>query len=115
LSADDSNTGVEVAAIATARSASPVISTKTDVDVVLLDETGSVVCEVTSAEFTMVVPAAVAAATVTTYVNAVVVVPLFKLAAAVQITWPVAPTAGEVQVHPVGGVTEAKVVLVGVC
>ena len=48
-----------------ARSELPVISTRTDVDVVLLDETGSVVVEVTSAELTMVVPAAVAAATVT--------------------------------------------------
>ena len=115
MSAEDSNTGVGAAVIVIARSESRVISTRTDVDVVLLEETGSVVCEVTSAEFTMVVPAAVAAATVTTYVNAVVVVPLAKLAAAVQITCPVAPTAGEVQVHPVGGVMEVNVVFDGVC
>jgi hypothetical protein len=115
VSAEDSNTGVGAAVIETARSESPVISTRTDVDVVLLDEFGSVVCEVTSAEFTIVVPAAVAAATVMTYVNAAVVVPLAKLAVAVQITCPVALTAGEVQVHPDAGVTEANVVFDGVC
>src|ERR1700683_5214066 len=103
----------------TARSESPVVSTSTDVVVALFDPTGSVIVDVTSAVFTIVVPAAGAAGagpglTVTMYVNAVVVVPLFKLAPSVQITCPVAPATGVAQVHPAGGVIEANVVLGGV-
>ena len=102
----------------TAKSESPVVSTNTEVVVALFVGTGSVVCEVTSAEFTMVVPAAGAVPpefTVTTNVNGVAVVPLAKAAPSVQMIWPVAPTAGFVHVHPVGAVTEANVVFGGVC
>jgi hypothetical protein len=114
--ADDTNTGVGEAVMETARSESPVVSTNTDVVVALFVGTGSLVCEVTSAEFVIVVPAAVLPFTVTTNVKVVVVVELFKLEPSVQITWPVPPTAGAVpQVHPVGGVIEEKVVLGGVC
>jgi hypothetical protein len=116
--AEEMNTGVGDALIETARSASPVVSTNTEVVVALFVGTGSVVCEVTSAEFTIVVPAAGALPpefTVTTNVNAVVVVPLARAAPSVQVIWPVAPTAGEVHVHPVGGVIDENVVLGGVC
>jgi hypothetical protein len=84
--------------------------------VVLLDETGSVVWEVTSAEFTIVVPAAVPPLTVTTKAKLPDVVLLFKLALAEQSTSPVPPGAGAVpHVHPAGGAMEVKVVLGGVC
>jgi hypothetical protein len=115
---EDMNTGVGDALMETARSASPVVSANTDVVVALFVGTGSVVCEVTSAEFTIVVPAAGALPpefTVTTKVKAVVVVPLARAAPSVQMIWPVAPTAGEVHVQPVGGVIDANVVLGGVC
>src|ERR1700722_1492283 len=108
-------TGVGAAVIERARSASPAVSTRTEVMVALFEATGSVVCEVTSAEFTMGVPAAVAAVTVTTKAKAPVVVPLAMAALAVQITVPVPPTGGRAQVHPPGGVMEAKVVCRGVC
>ena len=111
-------TGVGDTVIDRARSASPAISTRTGMLVVLalFEGTGSVVCEVTSAEFMMVVPAAVPALTVTMKVKAPVVVLLAMAAFAVQRTIPVAPTAGAVpQVHPTGGLMEAKVVLGGVC
>ena len=111
-------TGVGDAVIDRAKSASPAISTRTGMLVVvaLFEATGSVVCEVTSAEFMMVVPAGVAALTVTMKVKAPVVVLLAMAAFAVQRTIPVAPTAGAVpQVHPTGGLMEAKVVLGGVC
>jgi hypothetical protein len=98
-----------------ARSAPLVFSTRTEVDVVLLDETGSVVCEVTSAELTILVPAAVAAATVTTYVNVPGVL-IFSVPVAEHRTSPVPPTAGVVpHAHPAGGVIEENVVLGGVC
>ena len=101
-------------------SASPVVCTSTEVVVELFDATGSVVADVTSAEFRIVVPAAGAAGVgpgliVTTNENPVAVVPLFKDEPSVQTTCPVAPTAGEVQVHPVGAVMELKVVFGGVC
>ena len=66
VSVDDTNTGVGEAVIEIARSAYPAISTRVDVVVVLFDDTGSAVWEVTSAAFTIVVPAAVPAFTVTT-------------------------------------------------
>src|SRR5579863_7269532 len=100
----------------TARSESPVVSTSTDVVVALFDSTGSVVVDVTSAEFTIVVPAAGAggagpALTVTMNVKFVVVVPLVNTAPSVQITCPVPPTAGTVpQAHPPGGVIDTNVV-----
>ena len=119
VTGEDTNTGVGDAVMATARSESPVASTSTDVVVALFDSTGSVIVEVTSAEFTIVVPATGAAGvgpgfTVTTKVKLVVVVPLFRFAPSVQITCPVAPTAGSAQVHPVGGIIEANVVFGGV-
>lgn len=114
--ADDTKTGVGDTVIESAKSASPVISTSTDVVVVLFDETGSVVADVVSAVLTIVVPAAVPAPTVTTNVKFPLVVPLPKLALAVQMTCPVPPTAGAVpHVQPAGGVIEEKVVLGGVC
>jgi len=115
---EEMKTGVGDAVIESARSASPAVSTRTEVMVALFEAKGSVVCEVTSAEFTMEVPAAVAALTVTTKVKAAVVVPLAMAALAVQITVPVPPTAGVTQVHAtgvVGVVMEEKVVLGGVC
>ena len=74
-----------------ARSESPEVSTNTDVIVELLEATESVVAEVTSAEFTIVVPAAGAGGVgpgsiVTTNVNAVVVVPLVNAEPSVQTT-----------------------------
>ena len=112
---DEIKTGVGDAVIERARSACPVSSTRTEVVVALFEDTGSVVCEVTSAELTIDVPAAAAALTVTTNVNVPVVVLLAMVALAEQRTVPVALTAGCVQVHPVGGVIDAKVVLGGVC
>ncbi len=113
---EEMNTGVGDAVIDSERSASPVISTRTEVVVALFEETGSVVCEVTSAEFTIDVPAAAAPFTVTTYVKFPVVVLLAIAALAEQRTVPVPPTAGAVpQVHPAGGVIEANVVFGGVC
>jgi|SRR5580704_10515671 hypothetical protein len=112
---EEMNTGVGDAVIESDRSASPVISTSTEVMVALFEATGSVVCEVTSAELTIDVPAAAAALTVTTNVKFPVVVLLAMAALAEHKTVPVPPTAGAVpQVHPAGGVTEAKVVLGGV-
>ena len=112
---EEMKTGVGAAVIERARSASPAVSTRTEVMVALFEANGSVVCEVTSAEFTMEVPAAVAAVTVTTKVKAPVVVPFAMAALAVQITVPVPPTAGAAQAHPRGVVMEEKVVLGGVC
>src|SRR5579862_731183 len=108
--------GVGRAVIATARSASALISTSTEVMVTLFEELPSVVCDVTSAWFVITVPAAVPALTVTTYVKAAVVVLAAIAALALQSTTPVPPTPGVApHVHPLGGVMEAKVVLVGVC
>jgi hypothetical protein len=113
---DATNTGVGNAVEVSERSASPVTSTNTEVVVALLEEVGSAVVEVTSAQFRIVVPAAVPALTVTTKVKLPLATPLFTFALAVQMTWPVAPTAGAVpQVQPVGGVMEAKTVFGGVC
>jgi hypothetical protein len=119
VTGEDTNTGVGDAVMATARSESPVVSTSTDVNVALFDSTGSVIVDVTSAEFTIVVPATGAAGagpgfTVTTKVKFVVAVALFRLAPSVQITCPVDPTAGSTQVHPLGGVIDANVVFGGV-
>lgn len=117
---DDTKTGAADTPIARARSELPLFSTNTLVKVELLDATESVVDDVTSAEFTMVVPAAGAAGVgpglmVTTNVNAVVVVPLVSAEPSVQITFPVAPDAGDVQVQPVGAAIEVNVVFGGVC
>lgn len=113
---EEMKAGVGDAVIESERSASPVISTRTEVVVALFEDKGSVVCEVTSAELTMEVPAAAAAFTVTTNIKFPVVVPLFMAALAEQRTVPVPPTAGAVpQVQPAGGVIELNVVLGGVC
>ena len=42
-------------------------------------------------------------------------VPVGKVAPSVQMTWPVPPAPGEVQVQPVGAVMLTNVVLGGVC
>lgn len=112
---DEIKTGVGDAVMERARSACPVSSTRTEVVVALFEDTGSVVCEVTSAELTIDVPAAAPALTLTTNVNVPVVVLAFMAALAEQSTVPVPLTAGCVQVHPVGGAMDAKVVLGGVC
>src|SRR5271170_220742 len=97
-------------------SASPVTSTRTEVVVTLFAGVGSLVCEVTSAVFVIVVPAAVPALTVTTYVKFPLATPLLTLAFAVQMTCPVPPIAGVVpQVQFAGGVMELNTVFVGVC
>src|SRR5271167_2569506 len=93
---EEMNTGVGDAAIESARSASPVSSTRTEVVVALFEETGSVVCEVTSAEFTMDVPAAAPALTLTTNMNVPVVVLAAIAALAEQRTVPVPRGAGVV-------------------
>jgi hypothetical protein len=97
-----------------------VVCTITDVVVELFDATGSVVADVTSAEFKIVVPAGGAAGVgpgliLTTNENPVTVVPLFSDEPSVQITCPVAPAAGAVHVHPAGAVIELNVVFGGVC
>ena len=113
---EDMKTGVGEADMERERSAWLVSSTRTDVLVALFEETGSVVCDVTSAELTMEVPAAAPALTVTTNVKAPVVVLFGIVALAEQRTTPVPPTTGAVpQVHPAGAVMEEKVVLGGVC
>jgi hypothetical protein len=66
VTGDDTKTGVGDADIEIAKSESPVTSTVTVVVVALFDTTGSVVCEVTSAVLTIVVPALVPLLTVTT-------------------------------------------------
>jgi len=86
---DETKTGVADTLIDRDRSELPAFSTNTEVMVELLDATESVVAEVTSAEFTIVVPAAGAAGVgpgliVTTNVNAVVVVPLLSAEPSVQ-------------------------------
>ena|SRR5271157_2475014 len=112
---EEIKTGVGDAVMDRERSASPVSSTRTEVVVALFEDTGSVVCEVTSAELTMDVPAAAPALTLATNVNVPVVVLAAMAALAEQRTVPVPLTAGCVQVHPVGGAMDAKVVLGGVC
>ena len=66
VSVEKTKTGVGAALMETAMSASPLVSTRTVVIVALLTGLESGADEVTSAEFVMVVPAAVAALTVTT-------------------------------------------------
>jgi hypothetical protein len=80
---------------------------------VLFPAVGSKVVDVTLTLPEMTVPPATPAFTVTTSVKDAVPA-LAKAEPSVQVTVPVAPTAGFVQVHPAGGVTEAKVVFVGV-
>ena len=117
---DETKTGVGDADIESARSESLEVSTSTDVVVELLDATGSVVDDVTSAEFNIVVPEAGAAGVgpglmVTTKENPVAVEPLLRDEPSVQMTFPVAPTAGEVQLQPLGAAMEVNVVFGGVC
>ena len=96
---EDRNTGVGAAVIETAKSASVADSTSTVVILVLLLGTGSTVCDVTVAEFKMVVPYGVPAFTlcVKTMGSAVVVAPLAKAGTYVQMIGPVAPGFGQVQ------------------
>ena len=66
---EEMNTGVGDAAEVTDKSACVAFSTRTEEVEALLKETGSDVLAVTSAEFKMTVPAAVAPATATTMVK----------------------------------------------
>jgi hypothetical protein len=106
VSVEEMNTGVGDAVEVTAKSACVALSTKTEVVEALLKEIGSEVLAVTSAEFKMTVPAAVAPATATTIVKDPVP-PFARATPSVQIICPVPPTAGTVpQVQPAGGVTD---------
>src|SRR5436305_1152654 len=78
---------------------------------VLLRRLGSEVVEVTVAVLEIVVPSGVLGLTWTTMVN-VAVAPLAR-DAVVQLTVPVEPTAGVVQVQPAGCVSDWKVVSAG--
>src|SRR5436309_2164144 len=78
---------------------------------VLLRRLGSEVVEVTVAVLEIVVPSGVLGLTWTTMVN-VAVAPLAR-DAVVQLTVPVEPTAGVVQVQPAGCVSDWKVVCGG--
>src|SRR5688500_18489718 len=102
------STGSGVSAIVTARSADGV-ATVVVVVAVSLPGVGSAVAEPTVAVSVITVPPAVPESTFTTRVNT-------SLAEAatlglLQLTVPVAPTAGVVQLHPPGEVSEVNVVL----
>ena len=117
---DDTNTGVGLTDIVSDMSALPVVWTITDVIVELFEATGSVVADVTSAEFKIVVPAAGAAGVgpgliCTTKEKPVAVAPLVNADPSVHTTCPVAPAAGAVHVHPAGAAIDTNVVFGGVC
>jgi hypothetical protein len=80
--------------------------------VLLLAAFGSPVVAVTD-EFAVIVPAAVAAGTFTTTIMSATV-PDAIAEGSVQLTFPVAPTAGAVHVQPTGAETDWNVVFVGV-
>jgi hypothetical protein len=103
------DTGFGVPLLVTARSQALVTGVVTVV--LLFAELGSDVEELTE-EFAVIVTAAIVGATFTTTI-------MFADAPAarfgsVQLTFPVAPTAGVVQAHPAGMETETNVVFVGV-
>src|SRR5664279_2308949 len=87
--------------------------TVTELVAALLPLVLSKVVEVTLAVAEIVEPSVTPAFTVTTTVKAAVPA-LARFDPSVQVIVPVAPTAGLVQVQPAAGVTEEKVVLVGV-
>ena len=92
-------------------SAPVVVPTTTLADAVLLAEFGSTTEELTVTEFVTTVPFAVPVVTFTTIVNAAEVDP--AMSTSVQITLPVFPPPGDVQVHPAGAVMDTNVVLAG--
>ena len=73
---------------------------------------GSEAAELTLAVFVIVVPTGVAALTCTTRVNVAVADTMSELF--VDVTFPVAPTAGVVLIQPAGAVNETNVVLAGI-
>src|SRR5580704_1448740 len=79
--------------------------------VLLLAEVGSLVAEETDELAVMLAAMTVDATFTTTMMSAEVPE---AMVGSVQVTLPVAPTAGVVHVQPAGAETEAKVVLVGV-
>ena len=101
-------TGLGVPLSVTAKS--QMVVTGVAVVVLLLAELGSVVEEET-VEVAVIVVAAIEEATFTTTIM-LADAPEAKLAS-VQVTVPVAPTAGVVQVQPAGAEIEANVVFVG--
>ena len=101
-------TGLGVPLSVTARS--QIVVTGVAVVVLLLAELGSAVEEET-VEVAVMVVAAIEDATFTTTII-LAEAPEAKLAS-VQVTVPVAPTAGVVQIQPAGAEMDAKVVLVG--
>ncbi len=87
--------------------------TVTELVAVLFAKFGSLTAEETVAVPEITVPLATAAPTVTTSVNEPEA-PLARAEVAVQVTVPVAPTAGLTQFQPAGFVSDAKVVFGGV-
>ena len=73
---------------------------------------GSEAAELTLAVFVIVVPTGVAALTCTTRVKVAVADTMSELF--VDVTFPVAPTAGVVLIQPAGAVNETNVVLAGI-
>lgn len=104
------STGFGVPLLVTA--SSQVFCAETTVVVVLFAGFGSEVVEATD-EVAVILPAAVEAGTSTTTTMSADV-PDARLAESVQVTVPVEPTGGVVQVHPLGARTESKVVFGGV-
>src|SRR6187200_1638995 len=98
------------AVFVTARSARSAVTVVVAVTL-LLPGVGSAVADATVAVLVMTVPPAVAAPTFTTSVNEA----LAPLASEglVEVTVPVPPTAGVVDVHPAGAVNETNVVPAG--
>jgi hypothetical protein len=90
--------------------------TVTELVAVLFPGVGSEVVELMVTDPAITVPPAVPASTLTTSVKVLNAAPaaVVRLTPSVQVTFPVPPTAGLVHVHPVAGVTETKVVFVGV-
>src|SRR5271157_3007636 len=103
-------TGFGVPLLVTDRSQATVSGVATVV--LLFAEVGSPVVAVTD-EFAVIVPAAVVAGTFTTTIMSAAV-PAAIAVGSVQLTFPVAPTAGAVHVQPAGAETDWKVVFVGV-
>ena len=107
---EPAETGFGVPLLVTVRSHATV--TGVDTDVVLFADVGSLVVAVT-VEVAVIVPAAVPAGTFTTTMMSAEDV-LASDEPSVQVTVPVAPTAGVVQVQPTGASTDWKVVVPGV-
>lgn len=93
-------TGLGDAAFVTVSSPPVVVPTTVEAEAVLFAELGSVADELTVAVSTITVPLAVPAVTFVTR-EKVAAVPPLRLKS-VQMTFPAAPTAGVIQVHPEG-------------